>query len=124
MDDRGRHRQVTVLGHVAASALDPDHQAVLDQGLDRLAHCSSRQAVLLHQARLRGDDAPGRQRARQLADFTVSRQGGGSMKIRFFGELRDPAALQYTLRADGVPASVSPSSASTTRHAGSSGARC
>jgi len=42
-----------------------------------------------------------------LAAYAVSRQADGSIKVRFFGELRDPAALQRTLRADGVPASVS-----------------
>jgi hypothetical protein len=42
----------------------------------------------------------------QLAAWTVTRQAGGIIHVSFFGELRDPAALQRTLRADGVPASV------------------
>lgn len=42
----------------------------------------------------------------QLAAYAVSKGTGGSITISFFGELRDPAALQRTLRADGVPVSV------------------
>jgi hypothetical protein len=42
----------------------------------------------------------------QLAAWTVTRQAGGIIHVSFFGELRDPAGLQRTLRADGVPASV------------------
>jgi hypothetical protein len=41
-----------------------------------------------------------------LAAYTVSRHADGTIQVAFFGELRDPAALQRTLRADGVPASV------------------
>jgi hypothetical protein len=44
--------------------------------------------------------------AARLAAWTVTRQAGGSIQVSFFGELRDPAGLQRTLRADGVPASV------------------
>jgi hypothetical protein len=42
----------------------------------------------------------------QLAAWTVVRQPGGIIHITI-SELRDPAGLQATLRADGVPASVS-----------------
>jgi hypothetical protein len=42
----------------------------------------------------------------RLAAWTVTRQAHGTIRVRFFGEFRDPAALQHTLRADGVPASV------------------
>jgi hypothetical protein len=42
----------------------------------------------------------------QLAAWTVTRQADGSIQVSFFGELRDPAKLQHTLRADGVPVSV------------------
>ncbi|HEY2507920.1 MAG TPA: hypothetical protein VGI58_15500 [Streptosporangiaceae bacterium] len=42
----------------------------------------------------------------RLAAWTVTRQAGGSIRVSFFRELRDPAALQATLRADGLPASV------------------
>jgi hypothetical protein len=40
-----------------------------------------------------------------LAAWTVTRQAGGDIKVTV-SELRDPAGLQSTLRADGVPASV------------------
>jgi Sigma-70 region 2 len=40
-----------------------------------------------------------------LAAWTVARQADGSIKVTI-RELRDPAGLQRTLRADGVPASV------------------
>ena len=42
----------------------------------------------------------------QLAAWTVNRQPDGSIKVSFFRQLHDPAALQATLRADGVPVSV------------------
>jgi hypothetical protein len=42
----------------------------------------------------------------QLEAWTVTRQAGGSVQVSFFGQLRDPAKLQATLRADGVPVSV------------------
>jgi hypothetical protein len=41
----------------------------------------------------------------QLAAWTVARQADGSIQVTI-RELRDPAGLQRTLRADGVPASV------------------
>jgi hypothetical protein len=41
----------------------------------------------------------------QLAAWTVDRQADGSIRVTIRG-LRDPAGLQHTLRADGVPASV------------------
>jgi hypothetical protein len=41
----------------------------------------------------------------QLAAWTVARQTDGSIEVTI-RELRDPAGLQRTLRADGVPASV------------------
>jgi hypothetical protein len=41
----------------------------------------------------------------RLAAWTVTRQAGGNIKVSF-RELADPAALQRTLRADGVPVSV------------------
>jgi hypothetical protein len=43
--------------------------------------------------------------ARGLAAWTVTRQADGNIKVSF-RELADPAALQRTLRADGVPVSV------------------
>jgi len=42
----------------------------------------------------------------RLAAWTVTRQAEGTIQITMFGDLRDPAALQRALRADGVPASV------------------
>jgi hypothetical protein len=42
----------------------------------------------------------------RLAAWTVTREADGAIQISFFRQLRDPAALQATLRADGVPASV------------------
>jgi hypothetical protein len=41
----------------------------------------------------------------QLAAWTVARQADGGIQVTI-RELRDPAGLQRTLRADGVPASV------------------
>jgi hypothetical protein len=41
----------------------------------------------------------------QLAAWTVTRQADGNIRVTI-RELRDPAGLQRTLRADGVPASV------------------
>jgi hypothetical protein len=41
----------------------------------------------------------------QLAAWTVTRLAGGSIKVTF-REATDPAGLQRTLRADGVPVSV------------------
>ena len=41
----------------------------------------------------------------QLAAWTVARQTNGSIQVTI-RELRDPAGLQATLRADGVPANV------------------
>jgi hypothetical protein len=52
---------------------------------------------------------PGRQPSRpvtaQLAAWTVTKQADGSISVTI-RELRYPAGLQRTLRADGVPASV------------------
>jgi hypothetical protein len=42
----------------------------------------------------------------QVAAWTVVKQPGGTINVTI-RELRDPAGLQATLRADGVPASVS-----------------
>jgi hypothetical protein len=45
------------------------------------------------------------QPAAQLAAWTVTKQANGDIKVTI-RKLRDPAGLQRTLRADGVPASV------------------
>jgi hypothetical protein len=47
----------------------------------------------------------GHQPTAQLAAWTVTKLGGGSVSVTI-RELKDPAGLQATLRADGVPASV------------------
>ena len=47
----------------------------------------------------------GHQPAAQLAAWTVAKQADGNIRVTIH-ELRDPAALQRTLRADGVPVSV------------------
>jgi hypothetical protein len=57
---------------------------------------------------------PGSHQARhqptaQLAVWTVTKQADGTVRVTIpvtIGELRNPAGLQSTLRADGVPASV------------------
>jgi hypothetical protein len=49
---------------------------------------------------------PGSGPGARLAAYAVSQRADGSIQVSFFGEMRDPAGLQRTLRADGVPASV------------------
>jgi hypothetical protein len=49
--------------------------------------------------------AAGRQPVVQLAAWTVTKLAGGNISLTI-RELKDPAGLQRTLRADGVPASV------------------
>jgi len=48
---------------------------------------------------------PASQPAVHLAAWTVVKRGDGTVYVTI-NELRDPAGLQRTLRADGVPASV------------------
>jgi hypothetical protein len=58
---------------------------------------------------LPGSHHAGHQPPAQLAAWTVVRQADGTVRVTIpvtVGELRDPAGLQSTLRADGVPASV------------------
>ena len=50
----------------------------------------------------------------QLTAWTVDRQADGSIRVTI-RELRDPAGLQRTLRADGVPASVTFTASATRR---------
>ena len=47
----------------------------------------------------------GHQHAAQPAAWTVAKQGNGDIRVTIH-ELRNPATLQRTLRADGVPVSV------------------
>ncbi len=47
----------------------------------------------------------GQQTGAQLAAWTVTRQADGAVRVTI-RELQDPAGLQRTLRADGIPASV------------------
>lgn len=53
-----------------------------------------------------GSHQAGHQSAATLTAWTVTRQPDGKIVVTI-RELRDPAGLQRTLRADGVPASVS-----------------
>jgi hypothetical protein len=54
-----------------------------------------------------GSSHPGRHPASaQLAAWTVARQGNGDIDITI-NQLQDPAGLQSTLRADGLPVTVS-----------------
>jgi hypothetical protein len=65
-----------------------------------------------------GHQRPGQPGA-QLAAWTVTKQADGDVYVTI-RELRDPAGLQATLRADGVPAYVSTTSAACLRWTGSS----
>ncbi len=56
-------------------------------------------------ATLPGSDQPSRPANALLAAWTVTKQADGNISVTI-RELRDPAGLQRTLRADGVPASV------------------
>jgi hypothetical protein len=51
----------------------------------------------------------------RLAAWTVTRQSDGSIQVSFFGQLRDPAGLQRTLRADGDSPAASISQVSVPR---------
>jgi hypothetical protein len=57
-------------------------------------------------ARLPASHQPGQPARAQLAAWTVAKQADGEIDITI-RELRDPAGLQTTLRADGLPATVS-----------------
>jgi hypothetical protein len=63
-------------------------------------------AVLAVIALLPASHTASRQPRVQLAAWTVVHQPGGIIQVTL-RQLRDPAGLQATLRADGVPASVS-----------------
>jgi hypothetical protein len=60
---------------------------------------------------LPGSHQASRQPTVQLAVWTVTKQSDGTVRVTIpvtIGELRNQAGLQSTLRADGVPASVTP----------------
>ena len=61
--------------------------------------------VASHQASPVASHPVGRQPAAQLAAWTVSKLATGNISVTI-REFKDPAGLQSTLRADGVPASV------------------
>jgi hypothetical protein len=84
---RARHRLAAAVGTAAAAAVAVAVAVALPASHAAASHPASR---------------PGA----QLAAWTVTRQSDGTIQVSFFGELRDPAGLQRTLRADGVPASV------------------
>ena len=58
-----------------------------------------------HPAGPEASSAPSSAPSARLAAWTVTRQADGDITVTV-NELRDPAGLQRTLRADGVPASV------------------
>jgi hypothetical protein len=58
-----------------------------------------------HPAGPEASSAPSSAPSARLAAWTVTRQADGDIKVTI-NELSDPAGLQRTLRADGVPASV------------------
>jgi hypothetical protein len=62
-------------------------------------------ASLAVTALLSAGHQPGRQPTVRLAAWTVVRQANGNIYVTI-RQLRDPAGLQATLRADGVPATV------------------
>jgi hypothetical protein len=62
-------------------------------------------AALTVTALLSASHQPSDKPAVQLAAWTVVKQGDGDVAVTI-RELRDPAGLQRTLRADGIPASV------------------
>jgi hypothetical protein len=62
-------------------------------------------AALTVTALLPGSDHAGQQHVAQLAAWTVTKQGDGTIRVEI-RELNDAAGLQRKLRADGVPASV------------------
>jgi len=62
-------------------------------------------AALAVTALLPGSHPAGRPLPAQLTAWTVTRQADGTITVTV-RQLRDPAGLQRTLRADGVPASV------------------
>ncbi len=62
-------------------------------------------AVLAVTALLPAGSPPNHPAGAQLAAWTVAKQPDGNVAVTI-RELRDPAGLQSTLRADGVPASV------------------
>jgi hypothetical protein len=68
-------------------------------------------AALAAMTLLPGSHQASHRPAVQLAVWTVTKQADGTVRVTIpvtIGELRNPAGLQSTLRADGVPASVTP----------------
>jgi hypothetical protein len=86
-DGRARRRRRRLTG-VAGAAVMAVGAALAVTALPQASHPAS------HRPRV------------QLAAWTVTRQADGIIHVTV-SELRDPAGLQATLRADGVPASVS-----------------
>jgi hypothetical protein len=95
---RARRRVPGVAGAVGAAAT----AAVAVSVALPASHPASGRTASGHPADSHPAGAPGV----QLAAWTVTRQAGGGIQVSFFGELRDPAKLEHTLRADGVPVSV------------------
>jgi hypothetical protein len=83
---------VAVLG--VTSSPTPSHPAA--------SHPAASHPAASHPAASHPASRPGVQQAA----WTVARKADGTIQVSFFGQLRDPAGLQRTLRADGVPTSV------------------
>jgi hypothetical protein len=100
-------------------ARPPDVDAIMAKGRARrnrrlipgvtgalaLAAGAALAATALAPASHEGSHQASRQPPVQLAAWTVTRLAGGNISVTI-RELKDPAGLQSTLRADGVPASV------------------
>jgi hypothetical protein len=94
---RVRRRIPTVTAAVVAPAATAVALSMaLSGGHPAVTHPGARRLVASHPA-----SGPGV----QLAAWTVTRQAGGSIKVTF-RQATDAAGLQRTLRADGVPVSV------------------
>jgi hypothetical protein len=89
---RSRRRVFAAAGALAAAAVVAFTVGVALPG----SHPAARGPVASH---------PAGPPSVRLAAWTVTRQADGNVKVSF-RELADPAALQRTLRADGVPVSV------------------
>jgi hypothetical protein len=91
---RARHWLAAAGGAAAAAAMAVS--VALPASHPAASHPAATHPAATHPAR--GPDV-------QLAAWTVTRQADGSIQVTF-REATDPAGLQRTLRADGVPVSV------------------
>lgn len=99
---RARRRAPGVAASVgAAAAAAVAVSIVLPSGHPAASHLAASHPAVQHPAASHSASEPDV----RLAAWTVTRQADGSIQITF-REAADAAALQRTLRADGVPASV------------------